>query len=106
MSKHTPTPWKMSEENIGRYDGGIYADAKHITDRIEIATVEGQGEQRQKANAQFIVKACNLHDELVGIIKELTSDIRSDCYDRKCEGCSWCKAKQLLTKAEATDVDS
>jgi hypothetical protein len=59
---HTPTPWF--------FDGGelIRANTKHDGE-VTIATVRGwtkEYEKEEKANAAFIVKACNNHDALVG----------------------------------------
>jgi len=58
-AKHTPTPW-----HVGGRDGRIFyaADGYAVSD----ATVfHGRHEGEHTANAEFIVRACNAHDDLV-----------------------------------------
>ncbi len=55
--EHTPTPWRIDDEgNICANDG---ADFRWVA--------EPRG--RSKANAAFIVKACNAHDGLVKALR-------------------------------------
>ena len=54
MSEHTPGPWRLSKNyHILSDDGSIIADI-HETESNNIA-----------ANAEFILRACNCHEELL-----------------------------------------
>ena len=56
--KHTATPWEV----YGNAWYGIKSD------NIRIAAIFGLEEEQ--ANAAFIVKACNAHDELLAALKD------------------------------------
>jgi hypothetical protein len=61
---HTATPWAV-EDNGNEYWPDINAkDADG--DSVTIATVG-------RANAEFIVRACNAHDDLVKALQELVA---------------------------------
>lgn len=63
MANHTPTPWKIGyEKNTGR----IYIGTKHKKPAI----CKINNDKNMEANAEFIVKACNLHEELVKVCKD------------------------------------
>jgi hypothetical protein len=51
---HTPTPWKFSPWHIEEGPPAVLAPAGHI-----VCTTAGDDD------AAFIVKACNMHDELL-----------------------------------------
>jgi len=70
-AQHTPTPWHTGE---GKAERIIYAaDGFAVAD----ATVfHGLHVESPTANAAFIVRACNAHDELVAALKGLLDDMR------------------------------
>ena len=61
--KHTPTPWITNDELViaGKEDGVLICECN--TDPHWEPSADGF------ANAEFIVKACNLHEELVEACK-------------------------------------
>lgn len=65
---HTPTPWE-AEKTMTR---GEFCWNYHIRaqDKSMICTV---GPCAQDENMQFIVTACNAHDELVEALKDMTA---------------------------------
>lgn len=75
MDKRTPGEWKTGREDMQSYDGATGAPFtniyhKTITGRLHLGNplplVIGKAVgENNKANAAFIVKACNLHEELV-----------------------------------------
>lgn len=83
--QHTPTPWAVelhdADPGIPRSQGGgrkvqIYGntkDATGITGCVRIATVSRANVELPitKANAAFIVRACNSHDELLEACKRV-----------------------------------
>ena len=62
---HTPTPWKQGYKD----NQCIYADYKNV------AVVQCK-EKEWQANAEFIVRAVNAHDELVLAAKDACIHIR------------------------------
>ncbi len=55
---HTPTPWELA------------SNERHVLDSEKLIVVYPGGSRSEvtaKANAQFIVAACNAHEELVKI---------------------------------------
>ncbi len=63
---HTPLPWKVTHKVFtGRY----WIEA---SDETTVATIlDPMNSQEVKANAAFVVRACNSHDELVSLIKDV-----------------------------------
>lgn len=66
-TKRTPTPWNISNP-IG-YEIHIQADGK---EKIAVVT---DRHTEYEANAAFIVKAVNLHDELVEFVSKIASSV-------------------------------
>ena len=87
---HTPLPWHVVEYDAGdcaHYDHngpcpGIFPDDKYDTCVIHWDGFKQQywssanGDQRQiKANAAFIVRACNSHYQLVDALREAIEEL-------------------------------
>lgn len=75
-AQHTPTPWAISFGFDPRMTGEreVYvAPASGVPVGIKISTpwVEGawQGDPEAEANARFIVRAVNCHDELLAALE-------------------------------------
>lgn len=66
-TKHTPTPWWHTQSGI------VVGDGRIITDCQESAPFDDM-----KANAEFIVRAVNVHDELVAALMDLHPSIIND----------------------------
>ena len=67
MSKHTPGPWEL-HHNIGRKgEIGIVADAAPCI--IAVMGNQNAWPAEARANAEFIVRACNAHDELLAALE-------------------------------------
>lgn len=61
MSKHTPTPWSIGITNNGADHINVWMGIVHVASVMKFVPT---GESAE-ANAEFIVRACNSHDELV-----------------------------------------
>ena len=64
MSEHTPTPWKydiLDDDNFGISAG--WTDIATVYNRDDSPT--------DKANAEFIVRACNSHGDLLAALKAI-----------------------------------
>lgn len=94
---HTPTPWKgkhqgkflsteWTAEKEGRARGGCTTAVPIKAGKQTIALVvsEGWDDTGLEANAEFIVQACNAHDDLVAALEgaigalEFSRDFHSD----------------------------
>jgi hypothetical protein len=65
MQKHTPTPWKVKRwTGLGQKGIGIVAERD-----LAIADITMQLDDKEMANAAFIVRAVNMHQELVTALK-------------------------------------
>lgn len=70
MSNHTPTPWEVGED-VGQAERSIVT-----AECRDICTCEtGFGDA--EANAEFIVRAVNAHDDLLNACREI---LRADEY--------------------------
>lgn len=65
---HTPTPWKMFTTEIGTYIGVGEETGEGI---LDVGFGVWRSPDEAKENAAFIVKACNLHEELVDALKRI-----------------------------------
>ncbi len=68
--KHTPLPWKFNQHDIGQRAGRITGrDSNHPkNDHIErtVAIICSYASKDENvANGQFVVRACNSHEELL-----------------------------------------
>lgn len=74
-ARRTPWPWLLSSESTARVQRIV---GQNADGRVLIAKCEGHlahigGENL--ANAEFIVRACNVHDDLVAALRALRADI-------------------------------
>lgn len=60
--KHTPTPYKYDTTY-----GLIYSGSKDDIDAIDVVA-----KRVESHNAEFIVLACNVHEELVEVLRAIT----------------------------------
>ena len=64
MTKHTPSPWRV-------FDG--FADIEIVADHPAANGVESlvqfKGQRNPRANAEFIVRACNTHHDVVAALE-------------------------------------
>lgn len=94
---HTPTPWHAEQF------GGSQWAVRHGADRhFRFVCLTSQG--NDQANAKFIVKACNAHDDLVAAVKRLLAE---DCDVDTCPHddpatCPYANARAVLKKVEAS----
>lgn len=67
---HTPTPWRIDEGDLGiiRGPGGMIADVRGQEGHYFCP----KRDQRERIdNAEFIIRACNCHDDLLAACKKL-----------------------------------
>lgn len=71
MSKHTPLPWRRRGDEIA-IDTGKIGGRKQIAKMIPGFGPKGLS-PTSKANAEFIVRACNAYDDLLAACKSLVA---------------------------------
>ena len=78
--KHTPTPWKYDPTwNLITADCGmIEVAACHTGERMRFKKNKGE---TAKANAEFIVKACNSYDDMLEALKAIFAYDWHDALD-------------------------
>lgn len=103
--KHTPTPWEKCGGATPSYtcikagdEYIVYGMADNLVDEEHGNPIAAPDMWKQQANAAHIVKCVNLHDELVGTIKELLKvynepDEAICCNGRDC-GCHGASVRQ------------
>lgn len=75
--QHTPTPWHRNIKPASKYNV-IFADRN--THVLKLVT-EGLSEEEIEANCDFILHACNAHDELVGLLERIKTIFSWDEQD-------------------------
>lgn len=82
-TKHTPLPWKCSDSDVynGRFGHGT---------RIALGC--------EPADAEFIAKACNCHDDLLKVCEAIESHWANGNFSRKPK--LWNSLKDAIKKAK------
>lgn len=118
MRQHTPTPWHvgMRPEYDADYitadrmvggptgrdeydrDAGVFA----VDDNLENDPVYVICQPYDEADARFIVRACNAHDDLLALAQEVAKEYEdaADWKDARRHLCEMARA--AIAKAEAT----
>jgi hypothetical protein len=104
-AEHTPLPWKVIENVNGGYGPpDVSAQLVYSDDGFVVAAVMSDVPLLQRAgNADFIVRACNTHDELVAALREMIAD-SDDVDDGKLPAIAavtLVRARSLLAKLES-----
>lgn len=79
-TKHTPTPWEAV--NHSWCTTGIYAVDKAEGGTIAVLDIQAEADEETQpelerwmaANAEFIVRACNAHDQLAKALLDIAED--------------------------------
>jgi len=70
MSKNTVLPWYTDDNCLWGQDGFTIRSGHPNSSNVHVAITNGRAAIINKANAKFIVKAVNLHEELVEGLRE------------------------------------
>jgi hypothetical protein len=100
---HTPLPWRNDGPQIfKRSDGWEFIEYGIVSDATgEVVTTVHtlRGNERAEADAAFIVRACNLHDELLEMCKVLVAEFETG--SQRDDGAEIRGARALIARAEA-----
>jgi hypothetical protein len=108
MSEHTKLPWEVIKLRREK-DGPVTlcsveaADKEFIADSQLDACDDEETRQRAIANMEFIVKACNNHDSLVGVAKHMLAVLEKIDFaelDIEYDNCHWADWEIAIKKAE------
>lgn len=95
---HTPGPWHVVErENGAPY---IASPLGSICDM----RLNGLNRKTKYANAEFIVRACNSHDDLLAACKALVAtanELKDDEHGEHADDCTMCQAVAVADEAIA-----
>lgn len=87
--KHTPTPWvyeHRSGDHPENSNGGWGAIGLWGADHNQVLGTDvgwdGGFREPSDEDAAFIVHACNAHDELVAVLKDIIADVPTDMEGR------------------------
>jgi len=97
--KHTPTPWHVSTNPGGPGDQPAFPsvrDASGAKHGYDIVAMPCGNSETVTANAAFIVRACNAHDDLLACCKWIHAIVGSS----RDGGTSW---QDLEHELDATD---
>jgi hypothetical protein len=102
-TKHTPTPWYWEHNPNGH---GPYVRATNGTKRKIAATwCQNQSPvsniKQNEANAEFIVRACNAHDNLVAALDAAYGELLADDHRDGARLCLLSNIEKALSKAKA-----
>lgn len=79
---HSSLPWRMSaRETVQDPNDAVFWYCDVLRGAIRIARVSGLSEAEARANAAFIVRACNNHYPLVEACKEITEGLTTNKWD-------------------------
>jgi len=111
--EHTPGPWHVTNDQyssalfgnhigftIKSWDGRLLRDVCNIT----LNNAVGIPEAERKANAQFIVRACNCHDELLEACRltlDILDNITTDNFSKGGDKPAREALEQAIAKAKA-----
>ena len=95
---HTPTPWHQGPY----YKGDVESREGRICECTPLSS------PRAAANAEFIVRAVNAHDDLLAALKDVIAALQADApgtplNNRKYDALG-ARARAAIAKAEATHV--
>lgn len=105
-TKHSPTPWKVEEKEHGRTQRVISVDRSGV-----IAELRNYGQSGDnlpavcfldelRANAAYIVRAANCHEELVASLRGLLEVLKAGEFDTTAGTCAVVRAYSCLDRAE------
>ncbi len=81
MTQHTQTPWEVRNNHIKKVGGAVIATTSRVNSLCKHEAEPGSIEDA--ANAEFIIRACNSHDALVGACSDAAEYLRGNITDSR-----------------------
>lgn len=102
MSEHTPIPWSLTDDH-GQFPNCIKTDCGTCQVICQMADEWERlpfAKGTAKANAEFIVRACNHHDDLLEALGDTLSWMSCECGHPACKRCrSTIEAREVIARA-------
>jgi hypothetical protein len=107
--QHTPTPWARNVSPAAKYPFYASATGDHSKkDWIHIGAVL-DGNPNAEADLDFIIRAVNVHEELLRAAKELVRQLEARFIRTGCnagEEIAMREIRTAIAKASASDADT
>lgn len=95
--EHTPLPFVWETDNSSVVIGAHHNEVDCAIAHMSVEEIDGISLQMAIANAQFIVKACNMHDELVEALEWFCDRVdRGEVRSKK----TYARYKEIIAKAK------
>ncbi len=105
--EHTPLPWILTWTDFERGGSRFNIDFSHDSANGDKATGniflgDGQRGSHGRANAEFIIRACNAHEEMLEALKDMTElvDCLYEVSPPHLIRARFAKARAAIAKAE------
>jgi len=96
--KHTPTPWQLVKPESQYGNQAVKVNIRgNMLLIASISWIEGED---GKANAAFIVQACNAHDELLEAVKMVIEAAIGASDEQTCRNIHWPTLRKAIDTAE------
>ena len=97
-ARHTPGPWTHRDSGTGK----VYVEGPGTrVARWLVAEVDGRMHAENVANAAFIVRAANAHDDLLEALRPFANYACESSCEYDPSPCHNCIARDAIAKAEA-----
>lgn len=73
-AKHTPTPWRVRDNGKAYFFDIVSETDEEVVRQFE-EPCSGEGGIPLRADAEFIVRACNCHDDLLAALRRQLANI-------------------------------
>lgn len=102
MSEHTSVPWNLAKERKPMIATPRWVPEAEIRGKGGMRIVVRLGKltsAEAEANAEFIVQACNAHEDLLGALKQLSAALDDFDFDPALQAA----ARAAIANAEGND---
>ena len=78
-ASHTPTPWVVEKNSVNAENGSVVsiAECGFSAPGQSWSGTDYSTSEHQAANAEFIVRACNSHDDLMAALEDMMAWARA-----------------------------
>lgn len=102
-TQHTPGPWRAGQTSSGAFIEVTYTTEQGVVEPIatchQISLPRSSDQRAQaKANAEFIVRACNAHDDLLAALEALFTEAGEHAIDCGIEFAALEQARLAIAK--------
>jgi hypothetical protein len=106
-ASHTPTPWVVEKNSVNAENGSVVsiAECGLSAPGQSWSGTDYSTREHQAANAEFIVRACNSHDQLVAALKAALATIE-DYVTYEHNGDPWTEDARAMGEMDIDDYST